>query len=46
MKLIFTDKDQTFKDEFQESSLSECIGWWTPEGEIYIIWSSWYKINL
>jgi hypothetical protein len=36
MKFIFTDKDQTFKDEFQESRLSESTGWWTPEGEIYI----------
>jgi hypothetical protein len=30
------DKDQTFKDEFQESRLSESTGWWTPEGDIYV----------
>ena len=36
MKFIFTDKDQYFKDEYQEAWLSEETGWWTPKGIIYI----------
>ena len=36
MKFIFTDRDQYFKDEYQEAWLSEETGWWTPAGEIYV----------
>jgi hypothetical protein len=36
MKWIFSDQDQYFKDQYQESWFSEETGWWTEKGEIYI----------
>lgn len=43
MRFIFTDKDQYFKDEYQEAWLSEETGWWTVSGEIYI-WTTGQEI--
>lgn len=36
MKIIWTDKDQFFADEYQEAWLSKQTAWWTPDGKIYV----------